>query len=69
MKKQYNNKIEFRTYTNNKYYDVCFFFFVTPIYLEILFYLAKNRELSGELNVEMCTIGKSKKIQSKKTVS
>ena len=42
MKKQYNNKIEFWKYTNNKYYDVCYFFLLTPIYLGVLFYLAKK---------------------------
>ena len=40
-----------------------------PIYLRILFYLAKKRELSEEINVKMCIIEKSNKIHSKKTVS
>ena len=29
-----------------------------PIYLKILFYLATNFELSGEINVEVCIIEK-----------
>ena len=42
MKKQYYKKVKIRKYTNNKYYDVYFLFFIikTSIYLNILFYLA-----------------------------
>ena len=42
MKKQYYNKIKIQKYKNDKYSDVCFYFFVckTRIYLRILFYLA-----------------------------
>ena len=35
---------------NNKYSDVCFFC-ETSIYLRVLFNLATNHELSGEINV------------------
>ena len=61
---QYYNKIEIRKYTNNKYYDVWYYYFlcITSVYLRMFFYLAKNRELSREINVKMCTIEKSKKI-------
>ena len=70
MRKQYYNKTEIQKCTNNKYYDVCYFFCCkTPIYLSILSYLATNCELSGEINVEMWIIENSKKTQSEKTVS
>ena len=45
------------------------FFVRPPIYLRILFYLATNRELSGEINLEMYIIEKSKKIHSEKTLT
>ena len=48
---------------------VTFFVCKISIYLTILFYLAINRDLSGEINVKMCIIEKSKKIHSKKTLS
>ena len=41
----------------------------TPINLNILFYLAKNCDISGEINVKMCTIEKSKKIHNEKIMS
>ena len=67
MRKHYYNKIECWKYINNKYYDVYYHysFCETHIQLRMLFYLAKNCELSGEINVEMCIIEKSKKIHSK----
>ena len=45
------------------------FFCETPIYLEFFLFGQKNRELSGEINMEMCNISKSKKINSEKTIS
>ena len=45
------------------------FFCETTIYLRILFCLATKRELSGEINMEICIIGKTKNINSEKTVS
>ena len=49
MKNQYYNKIEIWKYTNNKYYDICHYFFCkTPIYLRIFFIYPQNYELSGD---------------------
>ena len=65
--KQYYNKIEIRKYMNNKYYDVCYFFFVKPLFAQGYYFIEpQNRELSGEINVKICIIEKIKKIQSKK---
>ena len=41
MKKQYYNKIDIRKYTNNKYYDVCYFF-VDPYLLKDILFLSHN---------------------------
>ena len=70
MKKNHN-KIEIRRYANNKYYDVCYHFFKcrTPISLKILFRAPQYRELSREINVEMCTIEKIKRNHSERTLS
>ena len=43
-----------------------FIFGNTPIYLMIIFYLAKKPDLSGEINMEMCMIEKRKKSITKK---
>ena len=52
--------------TNIMMYDTIFFLCKTPIYLRILFFLPQNSELSGEINVKMCIIEKSKKTTAKK---
>ena len=43
--------------------------FLKPLLIKDVFCLAKNSEISGEINVEMYIIEKSKKINSDKTVS
>ena len=59
---QYYNIIEIWKDTINKYYDVCYYYLLctTPIYLRILLNWAINSGLSGEINVKMCIIEKSK---------
>ena len=45
------------------------FFYETTIYLRMFFIYPQNREISGEINMGIYIIGKSKKINSKKSKS
>ena len=70
MEKQYYNKSKFgniRIINIVMYGTICFG--NTPFFLGISFYLVKNCDISGEINVKMCIIEKSKNFHSAKTLS
>ena len=66
MRKQYYTKIEIRKYTNNKYYDVCYYFFVNPYLLKGVILSSHKIVISLEKSMWKCASSKNQESPQQK---